>query len=387
MRAFTFDALPGRVVFGVGSVRKLPDEVGRLGTHRVFLISDPMAGELPGELAAALGERFGGSFDDIELHVPEEGVKRVRRMVEEAGADAIVTVGGGSTTGYGKVVALETGVPIVAVPTTYAGSEMTPIYGITSDSHKNVRRDLRVLPKTVLYDPALTVPLPPEVTGPSGMNALAHCLEALYAREANPITSLMAEEAIRALARSLPIAVREPTNLEARSDAMYGAYLAGAALAVVGMALHHRICHVLGGTFGLAHGPVNAVILPHAARFNAEAAPEAMKRVAGALGTEYAAIGLFDLAESIGAPTSLAALGMRADDLDEAARLSVNPPPWNPRAVDFDGVRALLEEAFLGRRPPAVAFTSGHGGSGTEDTVAVPVDRASGRVRGERGRE
>jgi alcohol dehydrogenase class IV len=184
------------------------------------------------------------------------------------------------------------------------------------------------------------------------MNALAHCVEALYAKEENPITSLMAEEGIRALARGIPASVREPENLSARSDALYGAYLAGAALGVVGMALHHRICHVLGGTFGLSHGDVNAVILPHAARFNQPAAPEALARVARGLGAEDAPSALFDLASSIDAPTSLAELGMREEDLDRAARLTVEPtPPWNPRPIDVTEVRAILENAFLGRRP------------------------------------
>jgi maleylacetate reductase len=183
------------------------------------------------------------------------------------------------------------------------------------------------------------------------MNALAHCVEALYAREANPITSLMAAEGIRALRAGIPAGIREPEDLDGRSEALYGAYLAGGALGVVGMAIHHRICHVLGGTFGLAHGEVNSVILPHAARFNQQSAPEALDLVARRLGVDDAAAGLFDFAVSIGAPTSLEALGMKAEDLDRAALLSVDPAPWNPRPVGFDDVRRILDEAFHGRRP------------------------------------
>jgi alcohol dehydrogenase class IV len=357
MRSFTFDALPGRVVFGIGSLSGLPDEVDRLGATRVLVFADPTTKEIADEAAESLGARFAGIFTDIELHVPVEAVADARRAAEAAGADCLVTIGGGTTTGFGKAVALDGGIPLIAVPTTYAGSEMTPIYGITSNGMKRTARDLRVLPKAVLYDPALTTSIPPEVTGPSGMNALAHCVEALYAKEANPITSLMAEESIRALVRGIPGSVRDPEDIDARSDALYGAYLAGAALAVVGMALHHRICHVLGGTYGLAHGEVNAVILPHAARFNQSAAPEALDRVARAIGVENAAEGLFDLAVSIGAPTSLAALGMRRSDLKEAARLVADPPPWNPRPVSPNDVFRLLEDAFAGRRPgpPAAA--------------------------------
>jgi maleylacetate reductase len=365
MRSFTFDALPGRVVFGNGSVGRVPEEVDRLGVAKVLVVTDPATKPVADDVIADLGDRFAGAFTDILLHVPAEAADRARQAAADAGADGVLTLGGGSTTGFGKVIVLETGIPLIAVPTTYAGSEMTPIYGITSDGLKRTSRDLRVLPKTVIYDPVLTTTLPPAVTGPSGMNALAHCVEALYAKEENPITSLMAEEGIRALARGIPASVREPENLAARSDALYGAYLAGAALAVVGMALHHRICHVLGGTFGLSHGDVNAVILPHAAGFNQPAAPEALARVARALGAEDAPSALFDLASSIDAPSSLVELGMREEDLDRAALLTVEPtPPWNPRPVSVTEVRAILEDAFLGRRPSPAQGNSGGGGRG-----------------------
>jgi alcohol dehydrogenase class IV len=351
MRSFTYDSLPGRVVFGVGSLGRVAEEVDRLGASRVLVVTDPATRPVADRVIQALGPRHAGTFTDIQLHVPTEGVAAARRAAEEAGADCLLTVGGGSTTGYGKAVALETGLPIAAVPTTYAGSEMTPIYGITAAGVKRTGRDLRVLPRVVIYDPALTTSLPPHVTGTSGMNALAHCVEALYAREANPITSLMAEEGIRALVRGIPASVRAPGDLEARTKALYGAYLAGAALAVVGMALHHRICHVLGGTYGLAHGDVNAVILPHAVRFNLPAAPEALERVARALGVDDPATGLFDFARSIGVPTSLAELGMRRQDLEEAARLAATPPLWNPRPVDPADVLGILEDAYHGRQP------------------------------------
>jgi maleylacetate reductase len=362
MRSFTFDALPGRVVFGVGSLARLPEEIDRMDAVRVLVVFDPTTKDIADEVIEGLGDRFAGAFTDIELHVPVEGVEKARDAAAGFDADCVVTVGGGSTTGYGKAIALETGIPTVAVPTTYAGSEMTPIYGITSEGLKRTGRDLKVLPRSVIYDPALTTSLPPSVTGASGMNALAHCVEALYGRDASPITSLMAEEGIRALVRGIPGSVREPADLEARSEALYGAYLAGVALAAVGMAIHHRICHILGGTFGLAHGEVNSVVLPHAARFNQPAAPEALERVAVDMGVEDAPTGLFDLAASIGAPTSLQALGMKEDDLEQAARLIVDAPTWNPRPVEFTDVLALLEAAFHGRRPaPRQELARGRG--------------------------
>jgi maleylacetate reductase len=327
------------------------DEVDRLQVSRALVFFDVSVKDVGSELVERLGSRVAGEFTDIQQHVPAEAVERARKTARDVGADCAVTLGGGSTTGFGKVVALDPGLPLIAIPTTYAGSEMTPIYGITSDGQKRTGSDLRVLPRTVLYDPALTISLPAFVTGPSGLNAMAHCVEALYAKEANPITSLMAEEGIGALARGIPASVERPADLDARSEAMYGAYLAGAALGVVGMAVHHRICHVLGGTFGLAHSDVNAVVLPYAVRYNQEAAPEAMARVAAALDVSDPATGIFDFARGIGAPSSLESLGLRREDLPEVVRLTVGSPPWNPRPVEADGIAELLDDAFAGRRP------------------------------------
>jgi maleylacetate reductase len=259
-----------------------------------------------------------------------------------------LSIGGGSATGLSKAVAVETGIPIIAIPTTYAGSEMTPIWGLTGE-HKKTGRDLRALPKVVLYDPELTVGLPPGVSASSGFNAIAHCVEALYAKGANPVISLQAEAGIRALASSLPRVVAAPGDLEARSDALYGAYLAGSALAVAGTALHHKACHVLGGTWGLVHGDVNAVLLAHVVAYNARAAPDAISRVGVALGVAGA---LFDLAEAIGAPTSLAELGLPEDVLElAAARIVAETGTSNPRPVDTESVLRLLERAYLGSRP------------------------------------
>lgn len=351
MRSFTYDALPSRVIFGAGSLREVANEVARLGVHSVLLVVDPSTKEVADSIAEDLGTAYAGTWSDIQQHVPAEAAEHARAAAADAAADCVVTVGGGTTTGFGKVIALGSDVVHIAVPTTYAGSEMTPIYGITSDGVKETGHDSRVLPKAVVYDPVLTTSLPASVTGSSGMNALAHCVEALYARDANPITSLMAAEGIRALRIGIPAGIKDPDDLDGRSEALYGAYLAGAALGVVGMAIHHRICHVLGGTFGLGHGEVNSVVLPHAARFNQPAAPEALELVARTLDVEDAPAGLFDFAVSIGAPTSLEAMGMKEEDLDRAARLSVDPPSWNPRPVGFDDVRTILDEAFHGRRP------------------------------------
>ena len=357
MNAFTYDALPGRVVFGAGASRdRLAEEVGRLDAERVLLIATEQERELAEDLASPLGERLAGLFARVRPHVPVEVAERARDAAREVGADCLLSVGGGSTTGTAKAVALEMDLPIVAVPTTYAGSEMTPVYGLTSGQRKRTGKSLKVLPKVVIYDPELTFSLPDFITGPSAMNAMAHCVEAFYAPGANPITSLMAEEGIRALASGVPAAVSRPEDLEGRTRTLYGACLAGAAFAAAGGGIHHKICHVLGGAYDLPHAETHTVILPQAVAFNEGAIPEVMQRVARALGAEEAAAGLYDLARRIGAPTALKDIGMREENLDEAITLILEEAPTeNPRSVDKAGIRELLEDAYSGRRPGVVA--------------------------------
>jgi maleylacetate reductase len=348
---FTYDALPSRVIFGVGAIGQVVPEIDRLQVIRVLTIHGRSEGPIASRVSRVLGTRAVGVINEVALHVPLDVAEAGRRRARELSADALLAIGGGSATGLAKAIALEQGMPILAVPTTYAGSEMTPIYGLTSEGRKATGRDLRVLPRVVIYDPALTTTLPPGVTAGSGMNAIAHAVEGLYAMGANPMLSVLAEEAILELSQALPILVHEPADIEARTRALYAAYLAGVVQGAAGMGVHHRICHVLGGTYGLGHGSVNAVILPHAVRFNAEAAPQAIARVAEALGADDAAVALFDLAERIGAPTSLKALGMPEEKLPEAAHLAAEPPPANPRPVTAEGVLALLRDAYAGRRP------------------------------------
>jgi alcohol dehydrogenase class IV len=355
---FTYDALPSRVIFGVGAVDQVAPEIDRLQVTRVLTIHGRSERAIASRVSSALGTRAAGVIDEVTLHVPLDVVEAGRRRARDLAADALLAIGGGSATGLAKAIALEQGMPILSIPTTYAGSEMTPIYGITRDGRKATGRDLRVLPRVVIYDPALTTTLPAAVTAGSGMNAIAHAVEGLYAAGANPLLSVLAEEAIWALSEALPILVQEPADVEARTQAMYGAYLAGAVQGAAGMGVHHRICHVLGGTYGLGHGSVNAVILPHAVRFNAEAAPLAIARVAGVLGADDAAVALFDLAERIGAPTSLKALGMPEEKLPEAAHLAAEPPPANPRPVTADSVLSLLRDAYVGRRPVRAAAST-----------------------------
>jgi maleylacetate reductase len=353
MLSFTFQILPSRVIFGAGCLEKLSEEIQRLGASKALVLSTPEQRQSGLEVVERLGARAAGLFDRAVMHVPIETAEAAREEARRLHADCCVAVGGGSTTGLAKAIALVSDLPILAVPTTYAGSEMTPIWGLTEGGRKTTGRDPRVLPKTVLYDPCLTVTMPPMLSATSGINSVAHCVEALYAQETNPIISLLAEEGIRAFAQSLPVVVTQPGNLEARSQALYAAWLGGLSLGSVGMALHHKLCHTLGGSFNLPHAETHTVVLPHAVAYNAPAATEAMARVTRALGAAGAAEGLYDLAASMGAPTSLAALGMKESDLDRAADLAVENPYYNPRPVTRDGIRVLLEEAFRGVRPGA----------------------------------
>lgn len=351
MQRFVYDPLPGRVVFGSGALDRLAEEVARLGVRRALVLCTPEQRATAENVAQLLGERAAGIYDRAVMHVPIEVAAAARAHAQSLDADAYVAVGGGSTIGLGKAIALAFGQPVIAVPTTYAGSEMTPIWGLTEGGVKQTGRDARVLPRVVVYDPTLTLSLPPHLSGVSGMNAIAHCVEALYAQDANPVTSLMAADGIRALAASLPGIAAAPHDIALRTEALYGAWLAGAALGAVGMALHHKLCHTLGGTLNLPHAETHTAVLPHVAAFNREAAPEAMRQVAAALGTADAATGLFDLAASLGAKLALRDLGMQAADIARAAELACANPYWNPRAVTRADVQNLLQDAWEGRRP------------------------------------
>ncbi len=349
---FVFNGVIPRVVFGAGSLRHLVREIDRLQAKRALVLCTPEQRASAERIAQIIGPRCAGIFDRAVMHVPIETARAAREIAAQLEADCAVAIGGGSTTGLGKAIALESSLPILAIPTTYAGSEMTPIYGITEGGLKKTGRDVRVLPKTVIYDPELTLTLPPGLSVTSGINAIAHAAEGLYAQDANPIMSLLAEEGIRALAEALPGVVANPADIEARSGALYGAWLCGAVLGNVGMALHHKLCHTLGGSYNLPHAETHTVVLPYALAYNAAAAPGAMARIARALGADQAAGGMQRLARSLGAPTSLKEIGMPADQLDRCADIASQNAYWNPRPVSTDAIRALLDDAYYGR-PPA----------------------------------
>ena len=359
MKAFTCTAYPSRVVFGAGALQHLVRELDLLGVGRALVLCTPGQAATARRAADLLGDRSVGLFPRALMHVPIETAREAREEALRLGADCVVALGGGSTVGLAKAIALESGLPILAVPTTCAGSEVTSIYGLTEGGVKKTGRDPRVLPRTVIYDPELTLTLPYGTTVASTFNAVAHAVEGLYAPDSNPLIDLMAEEGIRASLAALPALQLDARDLGARGDALYGAWLCGTVLGATTMGLHHKLCHTLGGSFNLPHAQTHAVILPHALAYNARAAASALLRVGRALGVQGAADALsspralHELARRFGAPTSLAAIGMPADGLDRAADLAAATPYPNPRPLDRAALRSLLQRAYDGGPPEA----------------------------------
>jgi alcohol dehydrogenase class IV len=348
---FVYEALPGRVLFGAGIRAKVGEELERLGIERAIVLSTPEQSTLAGEFANLIGARAAIVYPGAAQHTPTSVTESALQAAHSVNADGCLAVGGGSTIGLAKAIALRTDLPQVAVPTTYAGSEMTPIIGQTENGRKTTQRTLKVLPETVIYDPQLTRTMPSFISGPSSLNAVAHAVEALYAEQGNPIISMMAEESIRAFGESIPLVMATPDSLEGHTRGLYGAWLAGTCLGAVGMAIHHKICHTLGGTYDLNHDHVHSVMIPYTSAYNRDAAPEAMGRIARALDVADGPQGIYDLMQQAARFKSLRELGMTEAQLDEAADIAVQNPYYNPRPVTREGVREMLQAAYEGRKP------------------------------------
>ncbi|OAJ56019.1 maleylacetate reductase [Paraburkholderia ginsengiterrae] len=354
MNEFIFTSHPQRVVFGIGALGRIEAEVDLLGARHALILATPDQRRDAARIAGILGSRVAGVFDRAAMHVPVEVAREARELARRLDADCAIAIGGGSTIGLGKAIALESDLPILAIPTTYAGSEMTPIYGITEAGLKKTGRDIRVMPKTVIYDPELTYSLPVSLSVSSGINAIAHAAEGLYAMDANPITDLMAAEGIAAIGRALPLLTLDAEDAHvrrARADALYGAWLCGSVLGSVGMSLHHKLCHTLGGSFNLPHAETHTIVLPHALAYNATAASRAMKRIARALNGTSAPQAIFDLAKMNGAPLALKDIGMKASELDKACAIALENQYPNPRPLERVAIRQLLQDAYEGARP------------------------------------
>lgn len=355
MLSFTYNGRPSRVIFGSGTLSRLPEEVERLDLKRVLVLATPPQRQDAERLAASIGDRCAGVFAGAVMHTPVGVTDEALELVRRDGVDGLVAVGGGSTTGLAKAIALRTDLPQIVAPTTYAGSEMTPILGETKDGRKVTQSSPKILPEIVIYDVDLTLTLPAAMSGTSGMNAIAHAIEALYAKEGNPITELMALEAIGALYESLPVIAREPSDRDARAKALYGAWLCGICLGSVGMALHHKLCHTLGGMFDLPHAETHTIVLPQALAYNAPAIPEVMDKLRRRLGTDDPAMALFDLAGRIGAKRALRDIGMPEAGVDAATEQALSNPYWNPQPLRRDALRDLIGRAHSGEAPRAAA--------------------------------
>ncbi|SIN67568.1 Alcohol dehydrogenase, class IV [Parasphingorhabdus marina DSM 22363] len=356
-RNFIYNSNPARVVFGVGTIAKLEDEAEALGINRALVLTTSAQQEQGREIVERLGGRAAGLCSNAQMHTPVTVTEDTMRVFAECGADGIVSCGGGSTIGLGKAIAYRNDAPQIVIPTSYAGSEMTPILGQTEGGVKKTLSSPKVLPETVLYDVNYTLSLPHSMTLASGMNAVAHAVEALYSESANPVLCMLAEEAVSSMVSALgklseagqTIAGEE--LLEARTDALYGAWLCGTCLGLGGVALHHKLCHVLGGSFDLPHAETHTVVLPHALAYNAPAIAEPMDRLKRAMGTDDPAGRLYDIAKQGGAPVSLRELGMPAEGIASAVRSTLDNPYFNPRELEAEGLTQLLESAWHGNRP------------------------------------
>lgn len=355
MKPFAYQSLATRVLFGEGQRDQVVVELEAIGASRALLIApqrhDLFAADLDNRLNNSLKSGVASRISSVVQHVPLETVQAGEQQAKDSGADSIVSIGGGSAIGLSKAIARRLNLPQVVLPTTFSGSEMTPIWGETTNGHKTTGRDNSALPRTVIYDPALIASVPREIAGPSGMNAIAHCVEAMYGPGANPVTSVLAVEGARILVEELPGACLGPDRQGSLGRVFYGAHLAGMVLATAGTALHHRSCHVLGGMFGLDHGQMNSVVLGHALRYCEPAIAPQLTALSSALKVNDVPSALFDLAKRIGAPTSLEEIGMSSDSIHAAAEQIVIEAAANVPKPTLEGIQAMLGAAFAGTRP------------------------------------
>lgn len=348
--AFTYQGTAARIVFGNGASADVGKWVEALECRHALVLSTPHQTADAEIMAERLGPLGVGTFTEATMHTPVEVTERAVARAAELGADCVVSLGGGSTTGLGKAMAYRTDIPQVVIPTTYAGSEVTPILGQTEGGTKTTLRSPKVTPEVVIYDPELTLGLPVAMSVTSGLNAIAHAAEGLYAPDRNPITTMMAVDGMRALKEALPVLIERPRDAAAREKALYGAWLCGTVLGQVAMSLHHKICHTLGGSFDTPHAETHSIMLPHTIGFNAQAVPGLMTPITEIFGGSPGQ-SLYDFATSIGSPMGLKDFGLTEADLDRAADIATKNPYSNPRPLDRSSIRVLLQDAWSGTRP------------------------------------
>ncbi|KAF7371088.1 Iron-containing alcohol dehydrogenase [Mycena sanguinolenta] len=351
MQPFVYNALPARVIFGSGTLSQVGHEIQRLGCSKALVLTGSTHSKKGEALRTDLGELAVGLYPNAAMHTPTNITDAAVELAQTLGADCVVALGGGSAVGLAKAIAFRTDLHQIVIPTSYSGSEATAIIGQTENGIKTTQKTLKVVPEVIIYDVDLTLSLPAQMTITSGINAMAHAVEALYSTECNPVTDMLAEQGIARLASALPILAQDPQNSEARSDALFGAWACGSCAGMVSMALQHKLSHTLGGTFKLPHAETHTVVLPHSIAYNTPFAEAAMARVARSLGAATAAQGMFDLAKSLGAPYSLKELGMKEEDLERAVEVALKSPYPNPAPLEREKLLGLLRDAYEGNRP------------------------------------
>jgi maleylacetate reductase len=322
------------------------------------------AGGWVSQIESSLGKQLVAVFDNVQPHVQDIQVHEALALAQEKNADAIIGMGGGSPIGMAKAVGFQLHLPIIAVPSTYAGSEMTAVYGITHTDENPPRKvtvkDPKISPSLVIYEPELTLDLPPELTASTGINALAHCIEALYSKTRNPLSTAAAVKGVQHIHNSLFRCFQDGRNMEARTEMLLGTHLAGFSLASVSMGLHHGLCHVLGGTANIPHGIANAIILPHAIKFNAEATTTQLLPAAEVMGIslngtspkgviETMAQRIFELIGRMNLPQRLRDAGVAESDLPRLAEIAFQNRTVqnNPKPItDVAQLERLLQEAW-----------------------------------------
>ncbi len=349
MRPFIYEPQKSRTVFGTGTIAGIGDEAKALGLSRLLMLSTPEQTDQAKAAASSASDLILGTFSNAAMHSPVDVTEDALKVAQDLNVDGFLSIGGGSTIGLGKALAVRTSLPHIAIPTTYAGSEMTPILGETENGKKLTRRDPAILPQVVIYDVDLTLSLPWSMTVTSAMNAMAHAVEALYAKDRNPVVEVLAERGIAAFGTSLRRLRSQPHDLNARADALFGAWACGNCLGQVSMALHHKLCHVLGGTFDLPHAATHTIILPHAAAFNGQ--DGSLSAVTRALGGTLPGRALFDLAAELGAPLALSDFGFSEGDIGTAADVAMQSPYWNPRPFGREDIVSILRAAQKGEVP------------------------------------
>ena len=356
MEKFVHIGLPGRVVYGLGALGTLGDEISRLGVSRAMVCCTPGRRAVAEELAGRFHGQIGAVCAEARTHVPVEVVAVARKAARQAAADGLVAYGGGSAIGLAKMIAHTTDIPIIAVPTTFSGSESTNLEGMLEDGVKRLHQSERMLPVTIIYDPELVRGLPLEVAIPSGFNAIAHAVEAFYSPGANPFASLLAEEGLGMMARALERLADDSGSLDGWGLGLRAAWLCGQPIVSAGIALHHKAAHVVGGSWGLSHADTHTALLPHAIAYNAAAAPDAMTRISRALGTPdtHPANSMFDLMRRVGAPLALRDLGFPETGIEQAVAMILAAPCENPRPLAAVPLRAMLENAWRGTAPASV---------------------------------